>query len=208
MAGKKTNKKDTEPSVIDEPSEDNFATKDELKELRDNQADMKSKFDSFAESVEKSFDILIKSARETNAHDGKLEGRREIDGGEIGYSQPVEVIPVADFSKDIGEEAFMNEKILIRVHADSNKESLPVIVPSVNGINQPIVRNQNTWVRRKYVEVLARTRTTRYDQVIDKEDMQKFVMEDNTSLTYPFSVLKDPNPKGEAWLNAVLASAA
>ena len=61
-------------------------------------------------------------------------------------------------------------------------------------------------VKRKYVEALARGRTTKYEQkTMDPSRPENIQMAEKTALTYPFSVLHDPNPKGRAWLKAILA---
>jgi hypothetical protein len=113
-----------------------------------------------------------------------------------------------DFSKLAGDEAFMNEPVTITVHASTDENQPPHVIVSVNGINQPIIRGVPTKVKRKYVEVLARMKETRYRQLTpnpaapDVSEMQA-----RTALAYPFEVSEDSS-RGRSWLAHVLAEPA
>jgi len=105
-------------------------------------------------------------------------------------------------------EAFMSEpvKIIISESADENDPQLVQV--GVNGVTQFIVRGMEQVVRRKYVERLARAKRTDYDQTIDDrlgEAMNR--LRRRNALRFPFTVLEDPNPRGQAWLRGVLAEA-
>jgi hypothetical protein len=105
-------------------------------------------------------------------------------------------------------EVFMNDILTIIVFEDNIEGALPVVEPTVKGMKQVIVRGVNSKVRRKYVEALARSRTTKFDQVQrDMYDRSSLAMKPNTKMTYPFAVIHDPNPRGAAWLKAILAEA-
>lgn len=143
--------------------------------------------------------------KQTDAHDGELGKGRELDLDEIGDPGPIEKASDTNFVEEAELEAFMNEKVTIVVSTSSEDGALDVIIPTVNGINQPIIRGKEIRVKRKYVEALARGRTTRYEQrVMDPSRPENIQMIERTSLTYPFSVTHDPNPKGRAWLQAIL----
>lgn len=120
----------------------------------------------------------------------------------------VEIEPVsvdADIRKIAAEEAFMNEMVQIRVSESAVEGALPVIAPNVNGVNQPIARGIPMWVKRKYVEALVRSVETGYkQQVRNPHAPDEIEMVPRTVPSYPFEVLKDPNPKGRAWLDALL----
>ena len=105
----------------------------------------------------------------------------------------------------IEKEAFMNEPVRIIVAETGEEGSLQVITPCVNGVNQPIVRGQETVVKRKFVEALARCRTTKYQQRHNPIERDKIENVPITVQTYPFSVLEDRNPKGRAWLQGIVA---
>ncbi len=114
-----------------------------------------------------------------------------------------------DFRGLAADEAFMNEHVTIMVHATTDENQPPHVIVNVNGTNQPIIRGNPTRVRRKYVEVLARMKETKYNQVTPNPaapDVSE--MRARTALAYPFDLVEDPNPKGRAWLQHVLAEPA
>ncbi|NCC53501.1 MAG: hypothetical protein EOM20_20140 [Spartobacteria bacterium] len=124
--------------------------------------------------------------------------------GEIG-KEPIEPVSDKDFVKAAELEDFMNQKLLIRVHEDNSPNALPVIVVSVNGVNQPIIRGQKQAVRRKYVEALARGTHTRYEQrTTDPGRPENIQMVERTAITYPFTVYEDPHKNGADWLESIL----
>lgn len=119
--------------------------------------------------------------------------------------------------------AFMEEPITIRIEP-SDEENAPIVVDCwVNGkgaevmdtltgkfmeinclpIGQPII------TKRKYVEVLARSRT---DRVTSQEETAHpdvgrdgFKVQRRSQRKNMFSVLEDKNPKGREWLNRIHA---
>jgi hypothetical protein len=109
----------------------------------------------------------------------------------------------------VKEAKFMEEIVEIEIAPDTNENAQPMVVLNVNGINQPVWRGYPTPVRRKFVEVLARMKETRYSQrptdFINPETSNAMIP--RTGQAYPFQVLKDPNPKGYAWLRQILAEA-
>lgn len=125
---------------------------------------------------------------------------------EVGEKDGIEIVTEKNFVDAANLEAFMSERLKVVVHPDTEDGSLEVIVPCVNSLNQPIVRGQTCYIKRKYVEALARTRTTKYVQrVIDPSRPENIQMEERTVLTYPFAVLEDLNPAGPDWLRNILA---
>ena len=140
-----------------------------------------------------------------DAHDDALAKDRLGTLDEIG-KDPIEKVAESDFVKVAELESFMNEKLLIEVHPTTEDGSLEVICPNVNGVNQPIIRGKSQLVKRKFVEDLARTRTTKYVQkVMDPSRPENIQMEERTVLSYPFAVMKDTNPLGYDWLKNILA---
>lgn len=107
--------------------------------------------------------------------------------------------------EEIAYEAFMNEKVIVVVHESPNEEDLAVVCPMVNGVGQPIVRGYPTPVKRKYIEVLARAKETKYKQVqADANDPSSLQMIPRTVLAYPFAIERDDNPNGRAWLRDII----
>jgi hypothetical protein len=123
---------------------------------------------------------------------------------------PEPVLALEGLDKVAREEAFMNEMVEILVHTTTDENAPPMVLLNVNGTNQPIPRGVPVKVRRKYVEVLARCKETKYRQP-DRDMMnpeQGNEMLGRTGQVYPFQLVSDPNPKGPAWLAAVQAEAA
>jgi len=121
-------------------------------------------------------------------------------GGVIEQASEVDIRKVAELS------AFMHEKLVVYVHPGMTSGDLPVIVVTVNGTNQPIIRGRQQTIRRKYVESLARSRITNYEQATpDSSKPENIQMIPNSSPTYPFSVYEDPNRLGPAWLEAIMS---
>lgn len=123
--------------------------------------------------------------------------------------QSIETPTTTEFSREISEEAFMNEVVVVEI-AESTDENQPNhVVLSVNGVTQPIFRGVPTPVRRKYVEVLARCKESKYSQHTNNpNEPDRIELRQRTALAYPFNVVEDKNPKGRAWLQAVLTEAA
>ena len=124
---------------------------------------------------------------------------------EIGDGKGVELVTETDIIQTAEQEAFMNEPVKINVHADGTAGALDVICPTVNGLNQPIIRGVDQVVKRKYVEALARSRVTTYEQrVPNPQQPENIQMVPKVVLTYPFTVREDRNPRGAAWLDAIM----
>ena len=114
-----------------------------------------------------------------------------------------------DLKSVIDSEAFMQELVDVYVHHGSNPDEPGHILLNVNGTNMPVIRGQVTTMKRKYLEVLARMKETRYTQppmnYANPEGSNQLLP--RTSQVYPFDVQRDPNPKGRAWLQNILAEA-
>lgn len=98
----------------------------------------------------------------------------------------------------------MNEYVVIYVHPDAGEGRLNYVCPNVSGMNQLILRGVEQKVKRKYVEVLARSRITDYAPMQPNyrkpEDMAMVPM---TNLTAQFEVRGD-SERGQRWLKAIL----
>lgn len=137
----------------------------------------------------------------------KLGEGKVLDQSEIGDPGPIEKVAETDLVKTAKLEAFMNDVLTIIVHQSSEEGALDFAPPQVNGLNQPILRGAECKVKRKYVEALARCRTTKYEQrVQDINRPENISMIDRTTLSYPFAVLSDPaGIVGRQWLEGIVA---
>lgn len=187
----------TDAVEIDEtldPAE--FITKDALEE----------KLEAFSKNFVTVISDLFK--KEVDVHHDFSNQAPGIPSQELGQdSRGIEPVAANDLIPQADLEAFMNQILLVYIHPSQNKEDNPVLTPSVNGRNQPIIRGQNSQVKRKYVEVLARNRHTGYDQIIDPLNPEKYVMQPCMVVKDPFTVRHDPSPRGSDWLYGILSEA-
>lgn len=138
-------------------------------------------------------------------------GNQTIGDGnvEIVTDQSIDPILGSEFGREVSEEAFMNETVTIVVAETTDENSPPHVILSVNNTSQPVMRGVPTPIKRKYVEVLARCKESKYTQrVTNPNEPDRIEMVARTALAYPFTVVEDKNPKGAAWLNAVLSEPA
>jgi len=144
--------------------------------------------------------------RKAEANNDSLGKPKVMEQDEIGSPGPIEKVTESDFVKTADMEAFMAEEMIILVHPSQEEGALDFATPQVNGVNQPILRGVNSTVKRKYVEALARCRTTKYvQQVIDSSRPENIQMKEATTLSYPFAVIEDRTPRGRQWLEVILA---
>ena len=120
------------------------------------------------------------------------------------YIQPVEN-PVSN--DKLAMLAFMEEEVLLLVHETTDKLAVPIPKVTNDGTNQYFIRGQEQQVKRKFIEILARCKATTFTQEkgVDGLGNEVYLYIPHTALAYPFSVLQDSNPRGLAWLKAVLA---
>lgn len=129
--------------------------------------------------------------------------------GEAKLSQDaIEVVDGPGFKEKADALAFNEEVVTVVVHTTDDENAENPIEVGVNGRKQFFMRGVEQKVRRKYVEVLARAKVTKYAQNIKASDPQEFNrMRPTTALRYPFSLIHDPNTAkgGQAWLSKILA---
>ncbi len=123
--------------------------------------------------------------------------------------EPAEVEPVgASLTKsDFDEIMFMEELVKIRIEPLTEKNPRKLIDLYVNGKPEWVPVGRPWIMRRKYVEVLARSKPmsiqTKHEQAEESLDPQNEVVR-STSAQFPFSVLQD-TPRGIEWLNKLMA---
>src|SRR5512147_2256507 len=95
-----------------------------------------------------------------------MTSRSPVKGIELHDDQTVvdTVSGNVDFGKLAADEAFMNEHVTIMIHPTTDENQPNHVILNVNGVNQPVVRGVQTVVKRKYLEVLARMKETKYSQ--------------------------------------------
>jgi hypothetical protein len=175
-------------------------------DLNEREKTLKEKEDALEHDLKKLnlFRSGLKEIDATSAAQGKSFMLSEIHDHRM-----VEGVEGENLTEAVALEAFMNERVLIHVYTDGTSGSLEVITPTVNGVNQPIIRGRDQYVKRKYVEVLARSKVVTYRQeVADQSRPENIQMTPLSNMTAPFVVREDKNPKGRAWLENILAQPA
>lgn len=113
-------------------------------------------------------------------------------------------------AKVIADEAFMNEVVHVYVHSPSDEQAASHFILNVNGVNQPVFCGSVTPMRRKYLEILARMKETKFSQppqnLMNPEAGN--VLIPRTVQIHAFEIRNDPNPRGRAWLSQILSESA
>lgn len=106
--------------------------------------------------------------------------------------------------------AFAEEKVDVIVHESTDPAAENIVEVFNNGVRQNFIRGQVQTVKRKFVEVLARAKSTgiQTQEYADNVGDRGVRIIRHSALRYPFSVMSDPSPKGAAWLKGILAEAA
>lgn len=195
-------------SVSDTPEiTNNSVLIDESPDLDSEEFVTKTDFNTFQENLITTMTDLFK--KQTDVHHDLMGQAQDIPGNELGKdTRGVDAIASHDLIPQTELENFMNQKLTIYIHPSNNKEDNPVLIPSVNGVNQPIFRGRDSLVARKYVEALARNRHTGYEQMIlDPSKPHKYIMRPCMVVKDSFTVKHDPSPRGSEWLNRILKEA-
>ena len=111
----------------------------------------------------------------------------------------------------LDQEAFMRDELEVFFNEPGNEHEPAYVEVNVNGDYRMVVRGDTVKLRRYHVAVLANAKQSRVRQKkIVSQDGSMGYQEDNVlSLTYPFQVMHDPNPKvGVPWLKKMLSQPA
>lgn len=118
-----------------------------------------------------------------------------------------EAFAAAGVKDYLDQLAFMEQKVTVRLHETTNKNDDPLPMVAVNGVNQFLPRGQDLAIKRKFVEVLARCKP---EAVMTDVEVRSMGAEPVNRVLrqrahkYPFSVVRDDNPRGADWLNQLL----
>lgn len=122
--------------------------------------------------------------------------------------EPAHIEPVdKPVNKEWADQMAFNEEVIeVMVHESTDEKANPIVEIFCNGVPQRFIRGQKQAVKRKFVEVLARAKETRYSQekVKDQAGNESYKQVPHTALANPFSVIRDPSPRGADWLTSVL----
>lgn len=107
----------------------------------------------------------------------------------------------------LDQEAFMRDELEVFFNEPVNENEASFVEVNVNGDYRMIVRGNSATLRRYHVAVLANAKQSRVRQrkIVQPDGSMGFQEENVLSLTYPFQVMHDPNPKmGVPWLKKIL----
>lgn len=164
--------------------------------------------------------------KETSTADMAIPQKNDID---ISLDSPIihgEQMPNIAHEQELAKShqaalAFMEEPVTILIEENSSADFPETHVPvSVNGKNAEVLQNgqwmEIGWLpigvplvtKRKYVEVLARSRTdairTQHDDAT--VERPRNTIRRTTRAQYPLSIIEDRNPRGHEWLSRIVAS--
>lgn len=108
----------------------------------------------------------------------------------------------------LDQEAFMRDELEVFFNEPGNENEASFVEVNVNGDYRMVVRGETAKLRRYHVAVLANAKQSRVRQkkIVNQDGSMGFQEENVLSLTYPFQVMHDPNPKqGGPWLRKLLA---
>ncbi len=159
----------------------------------------------------------------TDALDHELTDPSNIDlpstGGIDGVRES-SIQPVTDlgtFEDKAAKLAFGEETMTVIISEDSNPLNPEPYVYLANS-GRGAMPNGVPWVprgvpvdiKRKFVEQLCRAKpiAIKTVEVTQADGARGIQIQRNASLKYPFTVVRDDNPKGAAWLREMLRSAA
>lgn len=107
----------------------------------------------------------------------------------------------------LDQEAFMRDELEVFFNEPNNEHDPAFVEVNVNGDYRMVVRGNTAMLRRYHVAVLANAKQSRVRQkkIVAPDGSMGFQEENVLSLTYPFQVMHDPNPKqGVPWLKKLL----
>lgn len=113
-------------------------------------------------------------------------------------------------SEHFKEMMFMEEPVLLLIPTGSNPEAEEQYVDiGNNGVRQYVERGVPQWVKRKFVEVLARAKREKVStpEFTDASGARATKIVRTPALIHGFQVMEDKNPNGHAWLRRILAEA-
>jgi hypothetical protein len=156
----------------------------------------------------------------------KFKNEVVADAGKVGQSAPrdipttgdaiaseldIEPVQMLPKQKKLDDLKFMEDTLTIRVDGSNDKFAKPIIDVANGGRTQFLVRGVPIHVKRKFVEVLARSKPIGYtgETYIDRSTGEAVNrMNPSIGLQYPFTVQQDPaGEKGRLWLEQVLSEA-
>lgn len=120
-------------------------------------------------------------------------------------AMPVATVSEREFKSTVEMEAFMQEEIVIRIHPTGDKNAPPVVPVGCNGEQVWLPRGKAISIPRKFVESLTSYEVSfSTERARDPNSDEGMVQRTAANQPYPFTVIRDTNPRGRAWLERVM----
>lgn len=167
------------------------------------------KFDTLMSTLNGGGPALIRKTFEPMEQSfGPDESTEFVDGpeGEIVLAKPGQDVGDRFFKEKQDELAFMEEKVHIFIQDSTDPNAEQVFAIHVSGKPFIFERGKEFVAPRKYLEGLARAKPVHFSsqEFVNRVGDKAYRYPAHKSPRYPFSVVKDPNPRGHAWLSSVL----
>jgi hypothetical protein len=106
---------------------------------------------------------------------------------------------------ELVQAKFMEDVLTIRIERGREKHAPTWVDVYVNGVCQWVKIGEPQKIKRKYVEVLARSQpfSVATEHGTTAEERPQNRIQRNQFAQYPFSVLHDPSPLGSEWIQRV-----
>lgn len=156
--------------------------------------------------------------KKLESNDITPEQPKDIDGSfdTVYVPEPKEIEVVSGATKGVkgkgglsahAQELIFNEEFIeVMLHESTDENAENPVFTSCNGVPQYFFRGVPQKVRRKYVAILAscKEHAVSTPEYTAGDGSRAMGIRRTSSLKYPFSVISDPNPRGAAWLKALL----
>jgi len=158
--------------------------------------------------------VMIRSGYETGDHQTGQDAYQERIMDPTGPGkESLAKTPFIETEKMVDPEkaanlAFAEEVLVVMVHESQDENDEPYPMVCNGGIRQYFIRGMDQPVRRKYVEILARAKVTKYSMRMTKDfaGNDTYLYIPHTALRYNFNVVEDPaGDKGRQWLKMIQA---
>lgn len=126
------------------------------------------------------------------------------------FSDQFEIVEEALPKDKLNDMAFFEEPVEVLIFESTNPNVDPIVRLCNGGSNQFVVRGHPTWIRRKYLEVLARAKSESIttEECLDMNGNKTTRIRKHQGAAFGFTVQKDPNPNGTDWLRGILSQGA
>ena len=165
---------------------------------------------------------MSRPRNEVHTGDMAIEQKPDIDisiGSNIEHGESLPNVVDGEGRLSFDCVAFMEEPVTIRIEENTSSEYPATHAPvQVQGRGAEVMLDDGKWVeatwlpigvpfttKRKYVEVLARSKTDHVSTEHDEANVARPInrVRRRSSSTFPMSIIMDKNPKGHEWLSRI-----